>query len=98
MIRRSTLCNEEIKETAEDTGTTENNFQIRRRGDPSDALMMQKSGARSIVPMGMIWKSAKLFWTAKECRHQQRRHLKIPTGESIAERLLTEMRIWRKST
>jgi hypothetical protein len=48
--------------------------------------------------MGMIWKSAKLFRTAKECRHQQRRHLKIPTGESIAERLLTEMRIWRKST
>jgi hypothetical protein len=98
MIRRSTLCNEEIKETADDTGTTENNFQIRRRGDPSDAPMMQKSGARSTVPMGMVWKSVKLFWTAKEYRHQQCRDLKIPTGESIAERLLKEMSIWRKST
>jgi hypothetical protein len=54
MIGRSTPCNEGIKETAEVTGTTENSFQIRRRGDPSDALMMQKSDARSTVPMGMI--------------------------------------------
>jgi hypothetical protein len=28
-----------IRETAENTGTAENNSQIRRRGDPSDALM-----------------------------------------------------------
>jgi hypothetical protein len=54
MTGRSTPCNEEIKEIVEDTGTTKNNFQIRRRGDPSDALMMQKSGARSTIPMGMI--------------------------------------------
>jgi hypothetical protein len=40
MTRRSTLCNGKIKETTEDTGTEENKFQIRRRGDPSDALMM----------------------------------------------------------
>jgi hypothetical protein len=28
-----------IRETAENIGTAENNSQIRRRGDPSDALM-----------------------------------------------------------
>jgi hypothetical protein len=50
--------------------TVESNSQIRRRGDPSDALMMQKSGARCIAPIGMIWKSANLFCTAKECCHQ----------------------------
>jgi hypothetical protein len=98
MTGRSTPCNKENKETVEDTGTVENNFQIRRRGDPSDAPMMQKSGVRSTVPMGMIWKSVKLFWTAKECCHQQRRHLKIPTGESIAKRLPMKMRILQKST
>jgi hypothetical protein len=64
--------NDEIRETTEDTGTAENNSQIRRRGDPFDASMTQKSGARSTVPMCMIWKSAKFFWITKECRHQQR--------------------------
>jgi hypothetical protein len=54
MIGRSTPWNEEIRETAEETGTVENNSQIKRRGDPSDTRMMQKSGARSTVPMGMI--------------------------------------------
>jgi hypothetical protein len=43
------------------TGTAGNNPHIRRRRDPFDALMVQKSGARSIVPMDMIWKSVKLF-------------------------------------
>jgi hypothetical protein len=33
----------------------------------------------------MICKSAKLFWIAKGCCHQQRRHLKIPVGENITE-------------
>jgi hypothetical protein len=56
--------------------------------------MAQKSGARSIVPMDMIWKSAKLFCIAKECYHQQRRHLKILVRESIAERSPMEMSIW----
>jgi hypothetical protein len=98
MTRRSTPWNGEIRETAEDIGTAKNNSQIRRRGDPSDAPMTQKSGARSTVPMSMIWKSAKLFWLTKECRYQQRRHLKIPVGESIAERSPMEMSIWWKST
>jgi hypothetical protein len=39
MTGRSTPQNEEIKRTMEDTGTAENNSQIRRKGDPSDALM-----------------------------------------------------------
>jgi hypothetical protein len=60
--------------------------------------MAQKSGARSIVPMDMIWKSAKLFCIAKECYHQQRRHLKILVRESIAERSPMEMSIWQRST
>jgi hypothetical protein len=89
---------EEIRRTAEVAGTTRNNPQIRRRRDPSDTPMMQRSGVRSIVLMDMIWKSAKLFWITKGCHHQQRRHLKIPVGESIAERFPTAMSIWRKST
>jgi hypothetical protein len=32
--------------------------------------MAQKSGARSIVSIDMIWKSVKLFCIVKECRHQ----------------------------
>jgi hypothetical protein len=54
MTGRSTPWNDEIRRTAEDTGITENNPQIRRKRDPSDAPMTQKSGARSIVPMDMI--------------------------------------------
>jgi hypothetical protein len=54
MARRSTPQNEEIRRTAEDTGTAENNSQIRRKKDPSDAPMAQKSGVRSIAPMDMI--------------------------------------------
>jgi hypothetical protein len=47
-----------------------NNTQIRRKGDPSDAPTTQRSGAKSISPIDMIWKSAKLFWIAKKCRLQ----------------------------
>jgi hypothetical protein len=54
MTGRSTTRNEEIRRTTEDTGTVENNSQIRRKRDPFDTPMMQKSGARSIVPMNMI--------------------------------------------
>jgi ATP-dependent exoDNAse (exonuclease V) alpha subunit len=61
MTGRSTLQNEEIKRTTKDTDTVENNSQIRRKRDPSDALVMQKSGTRSIISMDMIWNSAKLF-------------------------------------
>jgi hypothetical protein len=61
MTGRSTPQNEEIRRTTKDTGTAENNPQIRRKRDPSGALMAQKSCARSIIPMNMIWKSATLF-------------------------------------
>jgi hypothetical protein len=44
----------------------ENNTQIRRKGDPSDAPTMQRSGAKSIALMNMIWKSVKLFCIVKE--------------------------------
>jgi hypothetical protein len=61
MTGRSSPRNEEIRRTMEDTSTVKNDSQIRRKRDPSDAPMTQKSGARSILPMDMIWKSAKLF-------------------------------------
>jgi hypothetical protein len=54
MIGRSTPRNEEIRRTTEDTVTAENNTQIRRKGDPSDAPTAQRSGAKSIAPMDMI--------------------------------------------
>jgi hypothetical protein len=98
MIGRSTPQNEEIRRTVEDTATMENNTQIRRKGDPSDAPTMQRSGVKSITPMDMIWKSAKLFWIIKRCHLQQHRHPKIPTGESITGRSPMEMSIWQKST
>jgi hypothetical protein len=98
MTRRSTSQNEEIRRTAVDIGIAEDHSQIRRNRDPSDVPMTKKSGARSIAPMDMIWKSVNFFWIAKECRHQQRWHLKIPAGESIVERPLTEMSIWQRST
>jgi hypothetical protein len=47
MIKRSTPQNEEIRRTTEDTATTENNTQIRRKGDPSDAPTTQRSGVKS---------------------------------------------------
>jgi hypothetical protein len=61
MIRRSTPWNKEIRRTAKDTAIAENNTQIRRKGDPSDAPTTQRSGVKSITPMCMIWKIAKLF-------------------------------------
>jgi hypothetical protein len=97
MIWRSTPWNKEIRRTVEDTATTENNPQIRRKGDPSDAPTAQRSGAKSIAPMDMIWKNAKLFWIAKRRCLQQHRHPKIPTGESITGRSPTETSIWQKS-
>jgi hypothetical protein len=51
---RSTPLTKEIRRTTEVIGTKGNNLQIKRRRDPSDALMVQRSGARSIVPMDMI--------------------------------------------
>jgi hypothetical protein len=61
MTNRSTPLTLEIGRIAEITGIVASSPQIRRRRDPSDASMMQRSGARFIIPLDMIWKSAKLF-------------------------------------
>jgi hypothetical protein len=61
MIGRSIPRNKEIRRTAKDIATVENNTQIKRKGDPSDASTTQRSGTKSITPMDMIYKSAKLF-------------------------------------
>jgi hypothetical protein len=98
MIERSTPQNKEIRRTVEDTAIAENNTHIRRKGDPSDGPTTQRSGARSITPMYIIWKSEIFFWIVKRCRLQQRQHPKIPAGESITGRSPTETSIWRKST
>jgi hypothetical protein len=57
-IDRSTLS---IMGTAEITGIVSSNPQIKRRKGLFIIPLMQKSGARFIVPMDMIWKSTKLF-------------------------------------
>jgi hypothetical protein len=88
MIGRSTPRNEEIRRTTEDTAITENNTPIRRKGDPSDAPTMQKNGVRSIAPIDMILKSAKLFWIIKRCCLQQCRHPKISAGENKRQEML----------
>jgi hypothetical protein len=80
MIRRSIPQNEEIRRTAEDTAIAGNNTLIRRKGDISDALTTQRSGARFIAPMDTIWKSVKHFWIVKRCCPQHCRHPKIPVG------------------
>jgi hypothetical protein len=54
MIERSTPRNDEIRRTMEDTAIVGNNTLIRRKGDISDAPIMQRSGLRSIAPMDMI--------------------------------------------
>jgi hypothetical protein len=43
-----------IAEIAEITGITSNNPQIRRRKDHFNALLMQRSGARSIILLNTI--------------------------------------------
>jgi hypothetical protein len=69
-IGKSTPLTKEIRRTEEVVGTMGNSLQIRRRRDPSDTPMVQISGLRSIVPMDMIWRSAKLLCIAKGCHHQ----------------------------
>jgi hypothetical protein len=47
---------------------------IKKKRGLSVILTTQRSDVRSIVPQGTIWKSVKLFWIKRRCRHQQRRH------------------------
>jgi hypothetical protein len=98
MIGRSTPLTEEIRRTAEITGIVASSLRIKRRRDPSDVLMTQRSGVRFIISHDMIWKSVKLLWIARRCRHQQRRHLKIPVWANIAKKIPTTTNIWQRST
>ena len=54
MIGRSILLNGEIVKTTGIVDTVENSPRIRRRGDPSDGRMMQRSGVKFIAPLDMI--------------------------------------------
>jgi hypothetical protein len=58
-----------IMETVDITGIASSSPQIRKKRGLSVTLMMQRSGVRSIVPLGMIWRSVKLFCTARRCHH-----------------------------
>jgi hypothetical protein len=74
--RRSTTIGKStqlIGEIAKITETASNSSWIRKRRGISIALTIQRSGVRSIVPRDVIWKSAKLFWIVRRCRHQQHR-------------------------
>jgi hypothetical protein len=72
MIRRSTQLIVEtvgIIEIVDIIEIASSKLQIRRRRDRSFVLLMQRSGAKFIVLLDTIWKSAKLFRIAKRCHH-----------------------------
>jgi hypothetical protein len=58
-----------IKEIEDIVGIMSSNSQIRRRRDRSITLLTQRRGARSIIPQDMIWRSVKLYWTARRYHH-----------------------------
>jgi hypothetical protein len=60
---------EKIVETADIMGIASISPRFIKRIGISIALMMQRSGVRSIAPQDMIWKSAKLFWIIRRCHH-----------------------------
>jgi hypothetical protein len=99
-IGKSILPIVEIAGTAEIVdiaGTGSGSPLSRRRGDLSDALRMQRSGARSITPMGMIWKSVRLFWITKRCHHQLQ-WCKSLIEASIVEQIPSMKIRWMRST
>jgi hypothetical protein len=53
-IGKSTQLTEEITKTADISGITSGNHRIRKRKGLSVTLMMERTGARSIVPQDMI--------------------------------------------
>jgi hypothetical protein len=93
MTGRSIQLTGEIARIEETVDIATSSPWIRRKRDPSGVPTMQKSGVRSIALQDMIWRSARLFWITRRCRHQQRQHLKIPIGVSIVEMILTTMSI-----
>jgi hypothetical protein len=58
-----------IVEIADIVGIASSSPRIRRKRGISIALMMQRSGVRSIVLQDTIWKSAKIFWITRRCHH-----------------------------
>jgi hypothetical protein len=102
MIRRSTqpiveiVGITEIMEIADIAGITSINPQIRRRKDHSIILLMQRCGARSIIPLDTIWNGANIFWITRRCHHQHR-WPKNPIESNIVK-LIPTMRIrWGRS-
>jgi hypothetical protein len=87
MTRRSTSQNEEIRRTAVDIGIAEDRSQIRRNRDPSDVPMTQKSGARSIAPMDMIWKSVIFFGSQKNAVTSSAGTSRSPPGRASSRDL-----------
>jgi hypothetical protein len=99
MIGRSTQSIVEIvgiAGIAEITKIANCNPQLGRRRDCSIALPTQKSGVRFIVLQDMMWKSTKLFWITRRCRHQHRWH-KNPVEVNIIESILITRIRWLRS-
>jgi hypothetical protein len=94
MIRRSTQL---IVETAGITEITSSNLHIRWRRDCSIFLLMQGSGAKFIIPLDTIWKSAKLFLIVGRCHHQHR-WPRNPVEVNITESIPTMRIRWRRTT
>jgi hypothetical protein len=86
-----------ITEIVDITKIASSNPQIRRRRDCSITLLMQRSGARSIVPQDTIWKSEKLFWITRRCHHQHRWHKNHIEAKIVEPILITRIR-WARST
>jgi hypothetical protein len=78
-------------------GIASSSPRIKKKRGISIALMMQRSGTRSIVPSDMIWKSAKLFCTTRRCHHHQHRWPKSPVRVNIIESIPTVTSKWEKS-
>jgi hypothetical protein len=83
MIERSTRPTRETARTAEITGITTSSPLIRKRRGLFIALMISRSGVRSIVPQDTIWKSVKVFSIRRRCYCQQRQCHKMLVGANI---------------
>jgi hypothetical protein len=87
----------EIVGIAEIVGIVSSNPQTRRRRDHPMALLTQKTGARSIEPLDMIWMSAKLVWIIRRCHHQHQWR-KNHVEANIVEPIPTMRIRWVRST
>jgi hypothetical protein len=96
--RKSTQLIGEITKITDITEIASSSPQIKKTRGLSIALMMQRSGARSIAPQDTIWKSVKIFWIARRCHHQQHWWPRSPVGANTARPiLLTTMNNWERS-